>query len=367
MMSAMQVLFVEDDDTQVQLFQDAIGDWNGAHPGQQVAIVRAADVAAARDMLSFRRIDAALFDLRLPPAKGEKGAARSGNDLAQTSLKEVGVPIGIISGNPADLDQSLKDLPLVQVFDKGDDNIYARVTAWLGEKWTMMTVLRSTRRQIQASGADIFLKRLWPRWETYTGLTGADEDELTQIVTRQYVGHVAEKLGLDGNGNASWHPYEAYIHPALLEDRAHTGDIFRLDGALAVILTPACDMATQKADIVLLAGIDEASQPEWNTKVAELTQAGLSNNVKEKRDKFFARLVNQNVDVSEHFLPPLSNGPPLMVRFKNVQTRPLEWLNAHLDLRQASIAPAFLPNLVQRFGAWISRTGQPNIEVSHFG
>jgi CheY-like chemotaxis protein len=366
-MSAMQVLFVEDDDTQVQLFQDAVDDWNAADAGRQITVVRAADVAEAKDMLSFRRIDAALFDLRLPPTKGEKGAAKSGNELAQTSLKEVGVPIGIISGNPADLDQNLKDLPLVRVFDKGDEDIYAPVTAWLGEKWIMMTVLRSTRRQIQASGADIFLKRLWPRWETYAGLTGTDEDELTQIVARQYVGHVAEKLGLDGNGNVSWHPYEAYIHPALLEDRAHTGDIFRLDGALAVILTPACDMATQKADVVLLAGIDEAGQPEWNAKVVELTQAGLSNNAKERRDKFFSRLVNQNVDVSEHFLPPLANGPPLMVRFKSVQTRPLTWLNENLALRQASIAPAFLPNLVQRFGAWISRPGQPNIEVSHFG
>lgn len=366
-MSAMQILFVEDDDGQVQLFQDAVDDWNAANAERQIAIVRAADAAEATEMLSFRRIDAALFDLRLPPSKGEKGAARNGNELAQTSLKEVGVPIGIISGNPADLDQSLKDLPLVRVFDKGDDNIYLPVTTWLGEKWMLMTVLRSTRRQVQASGADIFLRRLWPRWETYTGLSGADEDELTRIVTRQYVGHVAEKLGLDGNGNAPWHPYEAYIHPALLENRAHTGDIFRLDGQLAVILTPACDMATQKADVVLLAGIDEASQPDWDAKVAQLNQMELSNAAAEKRDKYFARLVNQNVDVSEHFLPPLLNGPPLMVRFKNVQTRPLEWLNKNLAARQASIAPPFLPNLVQRFGAWISRTGQPNIEVSHFG
>ena len=77
--------------------------------------------------------------------------------------------------------------------------------------------------------------------------------------------------------------------------------------------------------------------------------------------------MNQNVDVSEHFLPPIAAGPPLMVRFKSVSTKPLAWLNANLALREASIAPAFLPNLVQRFGAWVSRTGQPNIRASHFG
>jgi hypothetical protein len=173
-------------------------------------------------------------------------------------------------------------------------------------------------------------------------------------------------LGLDGDGNAPWHPYECYIHPALLEDRAHTGDIFRIDGTLAVVLTPACDMATQKADVVLLAAIDEDGQPDWEAHVAQLGQ-DVSNNVATKRDKFFAKLVNQNVDVSEHFLPPLANGPPLMVRFREVSTQPLAWLNANLAHREASIAPAFLPNLVQRFGAWVSRTGQPNIEINHFG
>ena len=35
-MSAMQVLFVEDDDTQVQLFQDAVNDWNGADDSDDV-------------------------------------------------------------------------------------------------------------------------------------------------------------------------------------------------------------------------------------------------------------------------------------------------------------------------------------------
>lgn len=37
--------------------------------------------------------------------------------------------------------------------------------------------------------------------------------------------------------------------------------------------------------------------------------------------------------------------------------------NAALEQREASIATPFLPNIVQRFGAYISRTGQPNIDI----
>jgi hypothetical protein len=365
-MLAIQVLFVEDDDSQLQLLRDAADDWNKAHEQQRIDVAHATTVEDARAKLGQLRLDAALFDLRLPAAEGQKVAAKGGNELAELSLKHVGIPIGIISGNPADLEPELVELNLLKSFNKGDDDVYGQVVAWLEAKWTMMSVLGSARRQIQAAGADIFLKRLWPRWETYTGLKGTDQDELTRIVTRQYVGHVAELLGIDGEDNAPWHPYECYIHPALLEARAHTGDIFKIDDQLFVVLTPACDMATQKAETVLLVGIDQDGQPDWNANVALLGQ-DLSNSQRDKRDKFFLRLVNQNVDVSEHFLPPLNGSPPLMVRFKKVSTRPLQWLNEHLELRQASIAPAFLPNLVQRFGSWISRTGQPNIAINHLG
>lgn len=358
----MRVLFVEDDTSQVQLFMDALNDWHNLNKDRQIQVFHAGNYGEAKRKLEELRLDAALFDLRLPPMSGGKSAAKNGNLIATESLRDVGIPVGIISGNPADIDPGIESLKLIQKFDKGDGDVYSKVVDWLASKWTMMTVLRSARQQIQASGADIFVKRLWPRWQTYQGLTGASEEELTRIVTRQYVGHVAEILGLDGVGNAPWHPYECFIHPALLDNRPHTGDLFRLDDGLWVILTPACDMATEKAKTVLLARVSEDSHPDWNSKIAGLRAEQVSNSTR----AYFSRLVNQNVDASEHFLPPLKDGPPMMVKFKEVSTRSLEFLKSNLECRVASIASPFLPNLVQRFGAWISRTGQPNIEVRHF-
>jgi CheY-like chemotaxis protein len=366
-MAEMQILFVEDETTQLQLFTDAVEEWNAAHPDRLLNIVHAATVADAHAMLANMRIDAALFDLRLPPSEGEKGTAKGGNDLVTTSLREVGVPVGIISGNPADFDTSIAASELVDIFNKGDVDVYAAVVAWLDSKWLLMAVLASARRQIQSSGAEIFVKRLWPRWQTYAGLTGADQEELTRIVTRQYVGHIAEALGLDGNGNAPWHPYECFIHPALLEHRAQTGDVFTVDGEPWVILTPACDMATKKVKLILLARIRSDGGDDWKKNIALLGQEGLSKSQTDARDRYFLKLVRQNVDGSEHFLPPLGEGGPMMVQFKELRTLELSWLNDNLEARAASIAPAFLANLVQRFGAYISRTGQPNIDIRHFG
>ncbi len=77
--------------------------------------------------------------------------------------------------------------------------------------------------------------------------------------------------------------------------------------------------------------------------------------------------MNQNLEPSRHFLPPLpSEEDPLLVHFSEVVTMPIAELNAVLENRVASIAPTFLSNIVQRFGAYISRTGQPNIDIARF-
>ncbi len=362
----MQILFVDNDDSQASIFKDAVTDWNAAQAGRRMEIVRATAVDEAKKIFAQRHLDAALIDLKLPLTAGAKDLPSGGNELAESTLLEVGMPIAIVSGYPEDLDAELAARPTVKVFNKGDTDVYVQVCRWLDSQWAMMAILASTRRHIQILGAKVFLQRLWPRWETYSGLTGSDQEELTRIVTRQYVGYIAEMIGHDGDGNASWHPYECFVQPALLDNRAHTGDLFRIDGKLWVVLTPACDMATGKAEAVLLAGIDEDGLSDWAEKVGSLHGPALSSSAQQKLDRYFNKLVNQNVDVSEHFLPPLNGGTPMMVRFKEVSVRQLEFLNHNLKLREASIAPAFLPNLVQRFGAWMSRTGQPNIDIRHF-
>jgi len=365
----MRVLFVEDDKAQIELLTDAVSDWNNAHAPRSFEIINQPNVQRAEQALEFTRIDAALFDLRLPPNDNDAkpAGARGGNDLAQKALSEVGVPIAIVSGNPSDLDENLRKHNLLECFNKGDPDAYNKVLSWLDGLWSLMEMLGNTRQKIQKSGAQIFSDRLWPRWKEYSGLVGVDQEELGDIVSRQYVGHIAERLGIDGADNVPWHPYEAYLRPAMLEHRTHTGDIFSLDDGLWVVLTPQCDMAQENVDSVLLASVDPTPPVEWAERIEQLGQADLNDKKTKSRDKFFRDLVNQNISNATHFLPPLTRGEsPLTVRFGSLIIKPLADLNAKLSSRVASVAPAFLPNLTQRFGAFISRTGQPDIAPKYF-
>lgn len=370
-MTSKRILFVEDDDQQLDRFRSAVGDWNAqkASDGQQFEWILCKDVAEADTALRDQRFDCALFDLRLPTGTAGKSTEPAGSDLALRALNELGIPIGVMSADLSVISPELADKQLVRQFNKGQiergdgsRDAYVDAIDWFASYWQMMEVLGKARARMERAGGDIFSHRIWPRWESLEALEN-DPDALAGVITRQYVSHLADLLGIDSPDAVTWHPFENYVTPPMLADRAHTGDIFDLDGELWVVLTPQCDMATGKVPSILLAhcvtGIDK-----WHENVATSKDANQSKKVRDDARKFLRMYVNQSLPASQHFLPPLpGTNAPVIVKFGNVMTRPKDDIQAQLDNRKASVATPFLSNLVQRFGAYISRTGQPNIDI----
>src|SRR3546814_8698621 len=100
----------------------------------------------------------------------------------------------------------------------------------------MMEVLAGAKAHIRSISAEVFADRLWHRWADYVGAAGASVRDLTPVVTRQYVWHLSEVLGIGGEAGDLWHPFENWISPPLQPNRAHTGDVFDIDGDLWVVL-----------------------------------------------------------------------------------------------------------------------------------
>src|ERR1700722_4590347 len=101
-MSTLQILFVDDKDDQYQRLQDALNDWHATQAARRIEIVRATSVTQADKFIATHHLDAALIDLKIPMSPGDKELASGGNKLARSSLFEVGMPVGIISGYPKD-------------------------------------------------------------------------------------------------------------------------------------------------------------------------------------------------------------------------------------------------------------------------
>ncbi|MGR9469008.1 response regulator [Rhizobium leguminosarum] len=365
-MNLKYILFVDDDEMNRELFSGAIEDWNEKQKGagRQFVPEIATSYEEAIKALDRYKIDCALLDLRLPQAVNDRETPAIGNKLAKEVLYSQGLPLAVLSGHPGEIDESLRDLGLIEAFDKGDADGYESALDRLADKWHMMETLRAAKSSIDESTAEVFAKRLWPRWSAFASLEGSQE-KLNRIIARQYVSHIADILGLDNEVGIGWHPFENYNVPPLFDNRAHTGDIFRLEDGLWLVLSPQCDMATQKVPNVILAGC-APGYDRWPENV-ETLRTSTNEKLREKASAYFRNLVNQNLPASKHFLPPLPGEvEPLLVSFGNIKTVSLVELNSLLDRRVVSVSSPFISNLVQRFGAFISRTGQPNLEVDHF-
>lgn len=360
-MNVKNILVVEDEERMIILTKDALEFWNEANEADERCFeaIFAKSLEGAEREFFFRKIDCALIDLRLPlDDDAEDTDPDIGNSLATEVLLEKGIPVAIISGNTRDADPDLLSYRTVQVFEKADDG-HERAVDWLAGQWELMDALRAVRHRLEQSTGEVFARRIWPNWSQMADSIGHDSERLATAIARQYASHTAEFLGQDGD---DWHPFETFIVPSYIDDRAHTGDIFSLDDGYWIVLTPQCDMVTSKVPNVLLAKCS-LEVKGWEEKLNALRGA-TSNAQKEKAARFIRNYVNQNLSPSKHFLPPVpGQSRPLLVQFGEIQTMPLDKLNEILDARVAAVSAPFLSNLVQRFGAFISRTGQPNTNI----
>lgn len=357
-MNYLDILILDDDLGMIDLFETAVEAWNESNVAteKQFKVIVADVIDDARQ----RRFDCAIVDLRLQNGNQVEDQADNGNSFATSIIYERGIPVAVVSGHIAELSDTLERLDHFKSFSKNDG--YGPVVEWLSTQWELMATLKVAREQIELASAEVFSKRLWPQWQATQALSKNSSAKREKIVTRQFASHIADLLGLDLDTNPDWHPFENYVVPALTEARAHTGDIFQQDDGFWIVLSPQCDMAIGKIVNVLLASCTEGIEG-WGSHIETLKKT--PDRVK-SRD-FVKKFVDQDIAKSKHFLPPFpGRNEPVLVSFSNVKTSTLDDLNSVLDQRIGSVSTPFLGNLIQRFGAFISRTGQPNIDISHF-
>lgn len=333
----LQVLLVEDQDSNIDAWFDKVNSHNSdaEAKGFSVETMIAKSVSEAQKILQTRKPDAIVVDLRLQ-TEGQIEPNDHGNVLVKYALGAHPVAIAIYTGQGQEAEGGN---PQVEVFDRGGG--LDPVFEWLGRQREMLIKLRSTRDAVERETARVFFKSIWPRWTHWKG-----GEDVSPMLARHVVAHIHDAL-LDAGGGAA-HPEETYFIPPIKE-RLDTGDLVKIGNDLWIVVTPRCDLAnTGKILTVLLARcIDIADR--WNGK----------------SDKEQYKLSQHDNAAKQHFLPPvLDNGGkqmgPWFVQFHDLMTVPAVDIKERLTAnRWASLAPQFVPSLVERFGAYFSRIGTP--------
>lgn len=348
----LKVLVVEDDDSMLHDWQDAVAAHNADAPnkGFRIESIYAKSVPQAKKLLDLYSFDAAVVDLRLQLEYGAAENNAHGNHLVGHILESHPLGIVIHTGQRGDADIPAYAMPQVSVLDKGDG--LDPVFDWLENNKDIFLRLRGAKSIFNREAAKMFFKSIWPRWKIWHD--GSDQQKLTEVVARHVIAHIHDSLLVAGEDVT--HAEETYFVPPLKE-RLDTGDLIRVDNKVWIVVTPRCDLANQgKIENIVLAACEDISD-EWNKlhekPISKASEGKIKDIIQHRKSHRF------------HFLSPLvdlasvKNGP-WVVSFDVIMSVPIADAKKKLeDGRFASLSPLFVPSLVERFGAYFSRIGTP--------
>lgn len=387
-MTDFRVLIVEDDKDQIQTWDMQIARFNATR--ENAIFVRYAEtLQEARDLVFHQKFDAAIVDIRLRREGGPKDATHDGNEVRKMLLENELTVVAHITGEPQASDMSADDSGLVKVFTKGgdgEDSVHSQILMWLESMKEMIEILRESKALIKKRMAFLFRSSIWPRWPHWQG---AEEDKgfLFASLARHISSHLHDDLLRSDDGKV--HPEEWYFMPPS-PDKLSTGDVLEIDNDLYILVSPRCDLSRLKqGDALLFAKMLDVSE-EWvlankelkdffcdiDERLASSTEPAKIEKLKQKKSdklgEFRQRFYGHKRNAAKfHFLPEI-NGPqnlkgPFFVDFSKIIN--LEHIESgsheRLRARVASLSPEFVPALVQRLGAYISRIGSP--DYSHVG
>jgi CheY-like chemotaxis protein len=391
-MTNIRILIVEDDDAQLETWSRQLLRFN-ARNKTDFTIDKAKTLSEAASLIAARKYDAAVIDIRLKRDGGVKDATHDGNEVRRQLLDTELAVIAHVTGEPNASDMT-EEARIVKMFVKGGDDdqehpIQYEILTWIEEQTPMIEAIRGSKDLIKSRLAQVFCRSIWPRWENWA-LEDA-EGFLSLSLARHLSSHLHSDLLYGSEGKV--HPEEWYFLPPTRPE-FQTGDITSDGESQFVLVSPRCDLERlNEGDTLLFAKMQDVSK-DWASDLKALNERATDVNQQisvayesgndEKAEKLRKKLAadestfrqkysgHSRNKSSFHFLPKINNSDgkglgPFFVDFSHIMPVVYNSEKYHelKSSRIASLSPVFLPSLVQRLGAYISRIGSPDYSHIH--
>tara|TARA_A100000171_G_scaffold25970_1_gene24264 strand:- start:4552 stop:5703 length:1152 start_codon:yes stop_codon:yes gene_type:complete len=288
-----------------------------------------------------------------------------GEQLLDTLKSSRFVPVIFYTGFPAKVDHLQSHM--VKVVDKGapPEEVRTAVTAIL------TTGLPQLAQYIEEQSRAY----IWENLEEV--LKQVENDSVTSDIALLTARNLAKSLSqrsvkeLLGNDVNLISPLEMYLFPPD-QNGCNPGDIYRRkeDGALWMVLTPACDFEQNKAENVLLAGLTPLTEhglyKAWQERVRELNALTQDQQTREIRKAasdakgLVKSLVKNRLGGRFRFLPGTFFIQDCIVDFQQLENLP----RADADKFEVvcSLDNPYREEVLQLFSSYYGRIGTPDYE-----
>jgi CheY-like chemotaxis protein len=343
MSDVINLLIIEDEPAQIQVYEDVIAQFNKKNdPTFNYTICNS--YAEGETALKSPNFDAAIIDLKLSNTEELEGVK-----LVKAVYQKIRIPIIIYSGSIAQIDDIKENVLLKKKLRTEQlSNILIEITSIF--KTGITTFLRPDGI-IDSMLTNIFWNHLandLSAWITHNN---------PKSLLRYILTNFQEDLDINLDGDfEDYHPFEVYIKPPIKKN-IHTGDLINYNESLYLILTPACDIVIQgyrdigdgkkepvrKADNVIL------------VKTREFDYKNLCLDKKHVLDKSKIKNYVTNSSYRYHYLPPFDGNSGFLIDFQDIIS-----VSFSSDFnRVASISSPFIKDIISRFSNYYSRQGQP--------
>lgn len=347
----MKLLIVDDNKTQRKLLTDAIDLFNTTGV-THISYEEAENLISAKEKLDNQSFDGAFIDLKL----GNHDANISGNEIIKEILNFKKFPVIVLSGFLGDLESENNiQNNFLKLVNRGEED-YSDLLIWFEKIYkTGVTSILNNQGQIQTNITHVFWKHvseILPLFIEHKENVPTWDGE--KVLLRYISSHLLEYLEISIDNNLEpVHSIEFYIKPPVKE-KIFTGDVikFKKDSTYGIILTPACDLATDihrnkpKAKFVTVASIYKYDEVINGRKIEQIDQ-----------------LKKNNLDLKFHFLPKTILFEGGFVNFQHIISIPIKDFNNKDKFEvECVITNPFRKDIISRFANYFSRQGQPSFE-----
>lgn len=348
----MKILLVDDDVSQNKILKDAVDIFNSSSEVKVILDVATSYEEGLSKIKFNNNYDGAIIDLRLVPNDHEG----LGNRLLKEIISNLRFPIRVITTHKGDLDPELQiENILFKCRGRGEEEYDFVLNEFKKIYSTGITSILNNQGQIQLNITKVFwnhISEILPEFINHKEITPAWDGE--KVLLRYISSHILEYLEISIDNNLEpVHNIEFYIKPAVKE-KIFTGDVIRFSvtDLVGVVLTPACDLATDKkrlkpkAEFVTVAIIETFES---------VTKGKNSGDVK--------KLCSNSLDLKYHFLPKTILFQGGFINFQNIISVPINEFEDKEKIKvDCVITSPFRKDIISRFSNYFSRQGQPNIE-----
>lgn len=345
-MNVLKIAIVEDDPEAILTFERSCKVYARKNDALEIELVKCTNIAEFKSKLEeVINCDGIVIDMKLSSVDEEESGVTVIDFFSENKII---IPTVILTGTE---DVALDSHPLIDIKIKGKIEISEILDNFIQIRNTGIIDIIGGKGVIKNYLYNVFHKNINKQKDSWFNHSQIDSERTRNALLRHTINHLNQYIDEENN---EYYLQEMYIYPPISQ-KIKPGSILNNpnNNKDYIVLTPACDLAQEKAHCILLC---EIITPKH--LIATKVNGEGSSNGRKKTLKVFTTNANPNF----HFLPPMFDFLGGFIDFASVVSVSPKECSDQFSNTKIQISNSFISDIVARFSIYYSRQGQPALK-----